>query len=635
MAKHTKRLFAIFIAALMCLMVQFPSLAAEEDGYFYDFNTDDPEVYFAGVSGWGGETANCFTICSWEDETDAAMWGQSVKYTNGPKNEQARFNIGGTYDKFAVEMSFRMDSASNAMHLNFYHSTDLYVLKLDKDMKVQLFGVPVTTYELGTWYDVKCWFDANQNYAHLWFKESSSDIWNEYDGFLGGDIVSTGTKEMFIEFHDGVQDDGGVKYFDNLKIYPITDDFEPSLSSYNDDFEDGVYHDSTVTDYTGYWKSANTNSQTSISAEPLEGYEGNVMKLKDISSDTAGVNLAVGKYPFTSTTTPDVRHKITFKIGSNFDSGRADVSLDFRQGHESSAVSEVTVLSLSEGCITMGDASEGAVFDDAAIEPGKLYDVEFIYDAKNSVAVLSVTDGNGDIHSSFLDMGLFGGSYGLLNGIEFANYSSAQNEVYVDDFTWDIHNAKFSFDGFEIKSGYPDSADINETVIFCFADIVAKEITPTVTVIKDGKSIDTPYVVNTIGNTVQIAFEELEKASDYTVELSDITGAFSSDSVQGSAKFTTSDYTVETESIAISDGTVTARIKGAYSGGFTAYLVAAAYDTEGNITEVKLLPVEVPYRTDDEVTFTPSFDGAYSFFKAMIIRDFGTAISYSCSVSSR
>ncbi len=634
MAKHTKRLLAILITALMCLMVQFPSFAAEEDGYFYDFNTDDPEVYFAGVSGWGGETANCFTINSWEDESDAEIWGQSVKYTNGPANEQARFSIGGTYDKLAVELSFRIDSASNTMHLNFKHDGDLYVLKLDKDKQVQLFDVPVTSYELGTWYDVKCWFIASQNYVHLWFKESSSDTWNEYDGFRGGSIASKGTKEMFIELHDGVQDDGGVKYFDNLKIYPITDDFEPSLSSYNDDFEDGVYHDSTVTDYSKYWKSSNTNSQTEISAEPLEGYEGNVMKLKDISSDASEVSFSVGKHPFTSTTTPDVRHKISFRIGSNFDSGRADVSINFRQGNDSSNLSGATVLSLSEGCITMGDASEGATFDNAVIEAGKLYDVEFIYDAKASAAVLSVTDGKGNLYSSFLDMGLFGGGYGLVNGIDFANCSGAQNEVYVDDFIWDIHDEKFKFDGSEVSSGFPDSADINETVVFRFTDIVSKEILPTVTVRKDGKAIDTPYTVEVMGTTVWINFEELEKASHYTVELSDIDGVFTSKPVSGTAEFTTSDYTVKTESIEISDGTVTARIKGAYAGGFTAYIVAAAYDSKGNLTEVKLHPVEVPYRADDEVTFTPSFDGAYSFFKAMIIRDFGTAISYSGNVSS-
>ena len=634
MAKHTKRLFALLMAALMCLMVQLPSFASEKDGYSYDFNTDDPEVYFAGVSGWGGETASCFTIHSWETPSDADKWGQSVKYTNGPNNEQARFSIGGTYNKFAVEMSFRIDSVSNAMHLNFYHSTDLYVLKLDKEKQVQLFGVPVASYELETWYDVKCHFIADQNYAHLWFKESSSDVWNEYDGFLGGDIVSGGTKEMFIEFHDGAQDDGGIKYFDNLKLYPITDDFEPSLSTYSDSFDGGVSYDSSVIDYTKYWQAANTNSQTNIIAEPLDGYDGNVMKLKDISDDTSEVKLTVGKHPFAPSTTPDVRHKITFKIGSSFNSGTADVCISFRQAHETASLSSANVLSLSEGKIVIGDGTNGLTFDDVSIEAGKLYDAEFVYDAKASAVVLSVTDGNGDIYSSFLDMGLFGGAYGLLNGIDFVNSSTAQNEVYVDDFAWNIHNAEFVFDKYEVKSGYPDEADINETVVLHFTDIVAEEITPTVTITKDGEPIDTPYTVKAIGSTVQIAFEELEKASHYSVELSDVTGAFGTDLVNATAEFTTSDYTVKTESIAISGNTVTARIKGAYADGFTAYIAAAAYDSEGNLTQVKLHPVEVPYRAYGDVNYTPDFGGAYSFFKAMIIRDFGTAISYSSGVSS-
>lgn len=633
MAKHTKRLLALLMAALMCFTLQLPSFAAEEDGYFYDFNTNDPEVYFAGVSGWGGDTANCFTIHSWESPSDAATWGQSVKYTNGPNNEQARFSIGGTYKKLAVELSFRIDSATNAMHLNFHHGADLYVLKLDKDKKVQLLGVPVTTYELGIWYDVKCHFIADQNYARLWFKESSSDIWNVYDGFLGGDIVSNGTKELFIEFHDGVQNDG-VKYFDNLKIYPITDDFEPSLSSYSDDFDGGVAYDSSVIDYTRYWQTAGTNSQTDIMADSLAGYEGNVMKLKDTAPDSTEVNLTVGKHPFTASTTPDVRHKIAFKIGSNFNAGTADVSIKFRQAHETASILPMTVLSLSEGSITMGDASGNVTFDDALIEENKLYDAEFIYDAKASAAILSVTDGRGDLYSSFLDMGLFGGAYGLLNGIDFVNHSTAQNEVYIDDFTWDIHSAEFKFDGYEEKSAHPDEADINETVVFSFTDVVAKDCAPTVALTKDGKTIDTAYTLEAKGNTVEIAFEELEKASDYTVKLSGITGAFGAETADATAEFTTADYTVETDSIAISGGIVTARIKGAYAGDFNAYIAAAAYDIDGKLTQVQFHKVQVPYRTYGDVTFTPTFDGTCSFFKAMIIRDFGTAIGYSHSVSS-
>ena len=179
-----------------------------------------------------------------------------------------------------------------------------------------------------------------------------------------------------------------------------------------------------------------------------------------------------------------------------------------------------------------------------------------------------------------------------------------------------------------------EDADINETVIFKFTDAVASDNVPTVKIRKDGVLTNVAHTAEAKGKTVEVKFDNLDKASDYTVAISDVECAFGGKANSGAAELTTSDYTVETESLTISDGEVVARIKGAYAGDFKAYIVASAYDAEGNLTEVKLMPVIVPYRTADEVTFTPAFDGAYSFFKAMIIRNFGTAISYSGSVSS-
>jgi len=636
MEKQIKRPLAILITAIMCFTIQFSALA---DGVMYDRNFDDCETisdFLNTIKSFGGYFDNsCITIHSWED-TEDAQWGKSLKYTNGPNNEQVCFYSKTTaYDKFGVEYSFRIDSASNIFHTNFRQSKDLYVLKFNTKQEVQIFDTKVDTYELGKWYDVKCWYIASDGYVRLWFKESSSDVWKEYDGYQPeNNKPGTGTTRFSFEFHNGAQNDDGAKYIDNVKFYNITEDFYPELSKFSDDFENGVNYDGTVTDYSNKWKVMNENSQTQIVAEELEGYDGKVLKLKDVSSETSRVNLTIGKYPFSTLSSPNVRHKLTFKIGSNFDGGTASMSMKFLE-EGTSNTSQIQLIKLDNGSITMNDADGETTFGPGlSIESGKLYDCEFKYDKNSKVALLSVTDGEGNVISKFLNMGLFGGNFGRIHSLEFVNTSEGMNEVYVDDFYWDVISADFSSDGFELKSGEEDEADINETVVFPYSETVAPTIDPTVTITKDGVSDSPSYTLEVKGNTVEIAFLELEKACNYTVEISGIESIFGDSSEPAAAAFTTADYTVETNSLTISDGTITAKLKGAYNGGHAAYIVAAAYNDNDDMVEVKLLPIEVPYREAMERTFSPSFTNDYSYFKAMIIRDFSSAISYSGSVSS-
>jgi len=637
MAKQTKRLLALFIASVMCFSLCVPSLAEDtevkDEPLFYDFNTDDPTSYFASIPGWNlSTTKSAFTIHSWEkDSPDEQEWGNSLKYINGAGNEQARVEVGSkAYDSVGIEFSVRIDSASNNMYVDFRNEKDIYAVVFDTNKRVNFFSTTIANYELEKWYDVKCELSVANKYACLWFKEHSSDTWDVYNQFGIEKITGTEIQRMMFEIHGGADNDGGVKYIDNLKVYPIADGLKPSLSIYNDDFEDGINHASSVTDYSKMWKSMNTNSQTEITAEPLEGYEGKVLKLKDVSSSTAQVNLTVGKYPFSDANAPDVRHLMTYKMGSSFNGGIACVYMKYVSPQRNSK-SEVNLLTLKENQVIMEDKDGYHTFD-AKIEPGKLYDVTYLYDAKSKVAVLSVVDGNGDTISKFLDLGLFDSEYGYVYNIEFANGSVGENTVYVDDFSWDINSVEFELSDCYVKSGNSDDSDLDETVVFEYTDMVEENIEPVVTVKKDGAEVDTAYIVTGKGNAVQVAFDELERNSSYEVSLSGINSVFGDSSSKNTVSFVTSDYAVDVETISVSDGVITANLKGAFKNGTEAYIAASAYDSDDNITEVKLLPIEVPYRDASAVTFTPEFEGDYSYIKAVVIRNFASAIFYSANV---
>ena len=634
MAKQSKRLLALFMASVMCFSLCLPSFAenAVEEKFFFDFETNDPDTYFANISGWNvSGTKAQFTIEDWEGE-DSEKWGKVLKYENGSGNEQARIELGGAYDAIGFDFSFCFGELTNNVCLCFRQASgDFYGLILGKDNKVKLYETTVVAeYETDVWYDISIVLSKSKRYARLKIKPSASDEWKVIDGFTDKTDGTDTTGLFFDIFGGGSEADGEVKYFDNMRIYVPGDDFKPSLSTYSDDFEDGINHASSVTDYTTHWKSMNTNSQTEITAEPLDGYEGNVLKLKDVSSSASQVNLTIGKYPFTDASAPDVRHIMTWKMGANFDGGNACVYMKYVSPARN-LKEEVNLLTLKENEIIMKDKN-GTYNFDAVIEPDKLYDVTYSYDASAKAAILSVVDGNGDVISKFLDMGFFDSKYGYIYNIEFINASVGENVVYVDDFSWDINTTEFDIADAYVKSGDADGADIDETVIFEYTDIVAENVSPVVKITKDGTEIDTAYTASGKGNTVQVEFEELEKNSLYSVTLSGIDSAFGNTASVYTVEFTTSDYTVDVEEISVAGDTITLNLKGTYERGVEAYIAASAYDDADNLTEVKLLPIDVPYREAEEITFTPDFDGEYSYMKAVVIRNFANAISYSANV---
>ncbi|MBE7050224.1 MAG: S-layer homology domain-containing protein [Ruminococcaceae bacterium] len=626
MTTKTRRFLALLMTVFMCFTIQLPTFAAEADATVFDFE-DGSLAKLTDTSNY--DPVESFSIHTWEEGTDDEIWGKSLKYKNrAGKNEAIQIGSigGGTYNLFAVEYSIRIDKASSTFNTDFRHSGgDLYVMKMDSSLNVVLCDTVVTQYELEKWYDIKIWYDTPKKEALLLMKESSASEWNIY-GAKFGSATDNGTEKLFFEFHDG-SDEEDVKYIDNLKFFPYTESEKANLmlSNLRDDFESGI---------GSSWETTNVDFETSdLAAEPLDGYDGNVMKLKDISEDTSDVQLAVGKYPFTDLTVPDARQRVAFKIGSNFDEGSAGVKMNFKDP-ETGTLSEVNLLTLAEETVVMGDASEGVVFEDANIEPGKLYDAELIYDATTSTAAFSLTGENGDIYSSYLDMGLFDGEYGSISSVEFVCQSTAQNEVYVDDFVWELHDVDFEYEDYIIKSGREHDADINETVIFKFTDAIASDNIPAVEITKDGKAVNEECTVEAKGKTVQVTFEELEKDSDYTVEVFGAQCVFGGEADSGVAEFTTADYTVKTEMISVDEGTITANLKSAYNGGIEAYVAASAYDGDDNLTQVKLLPVEVPYRETESVTFIPEFEEEYSYIKAMVIKNFESAIHYSSNVPS-
>ncbi|MBR5507832.1 MAG: hypothetical protein IKV88_07290, partial [Clostridia bacterium] len=375
--------------------------------------TYDPETYFASIPGWNGSaTKEQFTIHSW-DGKDADIWGNSLKYENGPYNESARIYLDGSYDTVGMDFSFRFESVSNNVNLSFRnYSDDLYVLSLNSKNQVSLLGNVVATYETDVWHDISIVFSKSKKYAKLKIKPSSSDEWEEFDGFYSG-TNSNLTEALIFDIYGGAQNDGGVKYFDNMRVY-------------------------------------------------------------------------------------------------------------------------IPVFELDRGYV---------------------------------------------------------------------------------------------------KSGNPDSADIDETVVFEYTDNIDENIEPTVIIEKDGEITEPAYEILAEETKVQIKFEELEEDADYMVYLWGICSVFGEEAPTGIVEFTTSDYAVKTESISVSGDKVNALIRSAYANGTKAYIVASAFDADDNMTKVKLHPVQIPSGETGDFTFNPAFDGPYSYMKAMVIRDFASGISYSANVS--
>lgn len=411
MAKQIKRLIALLVASVMCFsLICMPTYASgEQEKHYLDFETNDPASYFAAIDGWNmSGTKNYFTIHEWTDE-NADVWGKSLKYTNGPNNEQARINLGDWYNVVGCDFSFRFDSVSNNVLLSFRQEAgDLYVVTLGADQTVKVFEESVTSYEVGKWYDISIVFSNSKKFAIVKFKPSDSDEWEVFEKtYTGTKAVATNT--LLFDIYGGAQGDNGEKFFDNMRVY--------------------------------------------------------------------------------------------------------------------------------------------------------------------------------------------------LPGIGLEN-------SYVD-------------------SGYPDSADIDETVVFEYTEKVDEAITPKVTVVKDEKEIHPEYDILIDGNKVMVRFEELEVSTKYEVSVSGVSSFWGNEASEGMVEFTTSDYKVDVDSVSVSGDTVSANLKGTYKNGVEAYLVASAYDSEDNLADVDILPIEVPYREADVIEFTPEFDADYSYIKAMLVRNFEYAMSYS------
>lgn len=219
MKKLIHKLVALIVMMSLCVSFTPMTFASESDDMFFDFNTYFPEDYFEDIPQWNNiSTSQQFTIHSWDGE-DAEIWDKSLMYTNGPYNERAGIYLNDTHDSVGVDFSFRFESVSNNVYVDFRQDyTDLYVMVLDKDKNVNFFGKSVATYETGVWYDVSIVFCASTKYATLKFKESSSENWQEFNALYDG-TYTNGTTYVFFEMFGGTQNDGGIRYFDNLKIY--------------------------------------------------------------------------------------------------------------------------------------------------------------------------------------------------------------------------------------------------------------------------------------------------------------------------------------------------------------------------------------------------------------------------------
>lgn len=607
----------------------------EETAFTTSMSIDDIEAALKQRFSTDSVFENCGTGKTNVSIVNDSDSGKCLKMQINWWSGSSMFIYNGSLVKKNVSVLFSVKNENSAAFgLQFDNNQNGRVVSFEGN-SVSFFGTNVQSYELNTWYDVRVDFVPSTLTAALSIKKSSDTNWNVYKVMLGGDFASdlaNGYKKIRIGSSDWKHD--AISYVDNIKL---TFDNAPSSivpvfyeSDFNTPDSFSYYRPQFGEQYvSNKWAFENCYLSTDSSVDAvtagikeLEDY-GNVLAIKNLGLEYKNTTLSL--YPFgdsAQASIPDATHHISFKLGyDNNKTSTQVVLMDNEAAQEPTYCRPVAIN--DQGQVLLNDV----VVEGVKVLPNELYDVEIIAN-KEGLNKVVFNDLDGSQYISNLTLGEGGLPYCMY----FFAPTATESEIYVDDFKWDMYfGDEFNAGDITLVSGY-DKAALDENVKIAL-DETADLSLVNVVIKKNGEVATPDYKLVSAKNAMIVAFNSLETSSEYEVTVSNIKNLAGTTAENKSITFTTQDfnYNVGVPKIA-ADNTVSVSASSAYYKTASLYIIVAAYDATGAISNVEQKVINPTSLENEIFTFKPSFTNA-SKVKAFVWSDFNSMIPFTTSVT--
>lgn len=492
-----------------------------------------------------------------------------------------------------------------------------------KNKELYFFGTKVIgyTYEPGYWYDVEMEYDLTQGYGRLSIKKQGEQKAFVTD-VMFAKLYTTSLDEAkaittdltSIGFSWGQSGSSasaapyGTVYIDNVCQYDFDETkLTPTLNA--------------ISDNTSLWKLENNSGDYSS----LTVDDGAVTVTENDSTSHRYPQLAIA--PFHNGY--DVRHRIRFDITSSYFDEKASMEFAVRFADPSSTVAgadsvveinektDFTVATLKGTSLNLVGGSTISI--DA--QSNKPYACDFVYDAKNKVALMTVTAPDGTVYQA--DTAVNFNNYVFTDDTEWKNLLSIRincvsgvTETWtmtLDNFKWDVLSRSAVNASASVKAADSGAASMDETVIIDYGRPVNNAATlgdavegggATVSVTAGGEAVSEGSALTTQDGKVFVKFSDLEPSTTYTVTVSGVTLLESGLTVpNATATFTTWETDLAASAPSVTDNVISANVISGYADGTDVILIAALYQG-GELSKVLTNPAIAKSRDGEEITLS-------------------------------
>ncbi|MBE7035136.1 MAG: hypothetical protein E7402_03305 [Ruminococcaceae bacterium] len=678
--KRTLRKLSTIVLVLTFVMSLLPvaTFAAEEETQTLfnnysetRFDFDDPALNDPALQGQKAvETAYFRTdnmtpsgaTCSFASVTEDGV--SALKFTksgSGKANSMINFGLNadagsatGRYKK-KLDVAFSTKLTADpggrwGYYLRSYGISEGRVLGLDGQY-ITFFENPVFPLTYNQWIDIEFSVDVDLRCGIIKVRNSAIGSetgepgpWQSFAGCFDK-LFSSATGATAYEhfYQNGFLTIGGMTstfdffltdYMQNLRT--ADEALTPSLETLSDDFASFPAANSTSAIYDSQtaWNTSNIGGTKATTASVSEG------RLTLTTTQDSGTSYpGLIKTPFYAA--PNLRHHMKFRMSAPAigNISRFSVTLTSNQNGLADG-------SRTPEFIKIGSDGSGSYIQVAseknyvAYDPYDMFDCEFVYDAKEQVAKISVLDAEGNQYigdaASLATTG--GASWDILRGILFQNQATATGTTYfyLEDFYWNLLSresvatettvASFEIDG-------EDTASLDETIMVDCGqtlDYAQAVETAEVTVLKNGTlPVDTAYTLAAEGSVLTVTFADLEPATNYTILVSGIStlaGDIEPDLAQ--TFFTTYEVGISATTPVLDGDAVTATIRSGYREGKQVLLITTLYNEEGALIDVKISDLTQASTREGELFTVELGDAEYSSAKAYIWSGFNDMNPY-------
>lgn len=572
------------------------------------------------VDGVYGSTGNASELSPVELAPDKGLNGAgdtALSITRGTDNKNVNISfvkytpIEVRASEFKVKFNFNVNVTATKIKFVFRDETlgDYNALECVNG-KVYFLGQELTTYKKETWYDVEMLFNIPLGYGQLKIKENSLNDFETY--YVISNYVEYNTdntiknKGLFygktetVRLGMGLETNPGVVYIDNY--YQNYADVDTDILA-SDDFSNG---------YTNIWAKTNIDGKAFVTLGEHTINGNKVLRIASNEGETKGdANSNVAQKIPTKTISKaslDTNYHFSYKFGGDTPNAIGG-SLQTANGTGNKEIFIAKILNHKMVFFSgLTDATDGVVsltgFGD--IDEDTLYDVEAVYNPKNSKLTAVITNGEG---KQFI--ATYGGSTisGLPTRFAIRNHSTdetGKSIVYFDDFKADILDTN----GPKLKealilSGYEQNASLDETIIFTYDRTINQAaLTDAVVKLNDEVLSSDDYTITSDGKKVLVTLKDLDKGASYTLTLENVKDIISNASEDvGEFSFKTSSTDIKVDSLSLNeDGKLSAKVTSYYAEGKEIRFIVVIYDSEETmIKHAQAIPVLADNRNGEVI----------------------------------